>query len=99
MAGSVAGIIATLIMAGGATALRMGTQGSPGMAAKVAMAASPGMVVAAGMAGAGAPRYRWGRHPGGPGRPGAPTPTVGGPTHPGAGSPSFRKPRVSQNAP
>ena len=53
MAGSVAGIIATLIMAGGATALRMGTQGSPGMAAKVAMAASPGMVVvAAGMAAA-----------------------------------------------
>ena len=52
MAGSVAGIIATLIM-GGATALRMGTQGSPGMAAKVAMAASPGMVVvAAGMAAA-----------------------------------------------
>jgi hypothetical protein len=52
MAGSVVGIIATLIMAGGATALRMGTQGSPGMAAKVAMAASPGMVVAAGMAAA-----------------------------------------------
>ena len=59
MAGSVAGIIATLIMAGGATALRMGTQDSPGMAAKVAMAASPdmvvaspGMVVAAGMAAA-----------------------------------------------
>jgi len=52
MAGSVAGIIATLIMAGGATALRMGTQGSPGMAAKVAMAASPGMVVAVGMAAA-----------------------------------------------
>jgi hypothetical protein len=55
MAGSmVAGIITTsimaiLIMAGGATALRMGTQGSPGMAAKVAMAASPRMVVAAGM--------------------------------------------------
>ena len=46
MAGSVVGIIATLIMAGGATALRMGTQDSPGMAAKVAMAASPGMVVA-----------------------------------------------------
>jgi hypothetical protein len=52
MAGSmVAGIITTsimaiLIMAGGATALRMGTQGSPGMAAKVAMAASPRMVVA-----------------------------------------------------
>jgi len=38
--------MATLIMAGGATALRMGTQGSPGMAAKVAMAASPRMVVA-----------------------------------------------------
>jgi len=52
MAGSVAGIIATLIMVGGATALRMGTQDSPGMAAKVAMAASPGMVVAAGMAAA-----------------------------------------------
>ena len=59
MAGSmVAGVITTsimaiLIMAGGATALRMGTQGSPGMAAKVAMAASPGMVVvAAGMAAA-----------------------------------------------
>ena len=46
MAGSVAGIIATLIMAGGDTALRMGTQDSPGMEAKVAMAASPDMVVA-----------------------------------------------------
>jgi len=44
-----------LIMAGGATALRTGTQASPGMAAKVAMAASPGMVVAsAGMAAASA---------------------------------------------
>ena len=53
MAGSVVAggiatsIIATLIMADGATALRMGTQeDSPGMAAKVAMAASPDMVVA-----------------------------------------------------
>jgi len=61
MAGSVVAgviatsIIATLIMAGGATALRMGTQDSPGMAVKVAMAASPGMVAAsAGMAAASA---------------------------------------------
>ena len=51
MAGSVvAGVIATSIittsiMAGGATASRMGTQDS-GMAGKVAMAALPGMVVA-----------------------------------------------------
>jgi len=48
MAGSVAGIIATLIIAtsitaGGAMGLRMGTQDSPGMVAKVVMAASPGM--------------------------------------------------------
>src|SRR2546422_11068004 len=91
MAGSVAGIIATLIMAGGATALRMGTQGSPGMAAKVAMAASPGMVVGAGGVAGGVGGGGWCRQPAGGGRQGAPPAAVVAPAHQGGGA------RPSQN--